>query len=175
MNMLRRKIISSSKNNRFNLTVGVNNNGDNGRMKKTNELNKFTEVTAVFERYPKPIRERLLELRQMVLETAVATPGVGEIVETLKWGQPSYLTVRPKSGTTIRLDAHNVQQGQIGLYVHCQTSLIDTFRQRHPQLTYEGNRAIILDAHSELPQETLRDCIALALTYHKKNQQEILK
>ena len=136
--------------------------------KKTTELNEFTEVTAVFERYPKPIREKLLELRQMVLETAAVTPGVGKIVETLKWGQPSYLTVRPKSGTTIRLDAHNVNQNQIGLYVHCQTSLIGTFRQRYPHLTYEGNRAIILNAQSALPQETLRHCIALALTYHKR-------
>lgn len=135
--------------------------------KKTTELDEFTEVTAVFERYPKPIREKLLELRQMVLETAAATPGVGEIVESLKWGQPSYLTVRPKSGTPIRLDAHDVAQGQIGLYVHCQTSLIDTFRQRYPNLTYEGNRAIILDAHSQFPNEALRDCIALALAYHQ--------
>lgn len=141
-------------------------------MTKTNKLKEFTEVTAVFERYPEPIRAKLLELRQMVLETAVATPGVGEIVETLKWGQPSYLTVRPKSGTTIRLDAHNVEQGQIGLYVHCQTSLIDTFRQRHPNLTYEGSRAIILNAQSELPQEPLRDCIALALTYHQNNRKK---
>ncbi len=108
----------------------------------------------------------------MVLETAVATPGVGQIVETLKWGQPSYLTVRPKSGTTIRLDAHNVDQAQIGLYVHCQTNLIDTFRQRHPTLTYEGNRAIILDAQNKLPQEALRDCITLALTYHQKRRKK---
>ena len=136
-------------------------------MKKTNELSEFTEVTAVFERYPQPIREKLLELRQMVLETAAATPGVGQIVETLKWGQPSYLTVRPKSGTTIRLDAHDVDQEQIGLYVHCQTSLISTFRQRYPNLTFEGNRAIVLNVQNALPKETLRDCIALALTYHR--------
>ena len=108
----------------------------------------------------------------MVLETAAATPGVGKIVETLKWGQPSYLTVRPKSGTTIRLDAHDVKKRQIGLYVHCQTNLIGTFRQRHPTLTYEGNRAIILNAQNEFPQEALRDCIALALTYHKKNKKK---
>jgi hypothetical protein len=141
-------------------------------MTKTNVLSEFTEVTAVFERYPQPIREKLLELRQMVLETAAATPGVGEIVETLKWGQPSYLTVRPKSGTTIRLDVHDVDQNQIGLYVHCQTSLIGTFRHRYPNLTYEGNRAIILNAQNDLPQEALRDCITLALTYHQKDKKK---
>ena len=132
------------------------------------KLPQFTEVTAVFNRYPQPIRDKLWELRELVLATAVATPGVGEIVETLKWGQPSYLTLKPKSGTTIRLDAHNVNQGQIGLYVHCQTSLIATYRQLHPHLTTEGSRAIILDAHAPLPIAALRDCIQLALTYHQR-------
>lgn len=129
---------------------------------------EFTEVTAVFNRYPQPIREKLWELRELVLETAVSTPGVGKIVETLKWGQPSYLTVKPKSGTTIRLDAYNVNKGQIALFVHCQTSLIATYRQRHPHLTTEGSRALILDAYAPLPTDTLRDCIQLALTYHQQ-------
>ena len=136
-------------------------------MKTRDPAKQFTEVTAVFNRYPQPIQDKLWELRELVLETAEATPGVGEIVETLKWGQPSYLTVKPKSGTTIRLDAHNVDQGQIGLYVHCQTSLIDTYRQLYPHLTYQGNRAILLNAQNPLPLEPLRECIALALTYHK--------
>jgi hypothetical protein len=108
----------------------------------------------------------------LILETAVSTPGVGQIVETLKWGQPSYLTVKPKSGTTIRIDAHNVRQGQIGLYVHCQTNLIATFCQRHPTLITEGSRAIILDAHAPLPMEPLRDCIQLALCYHRNKPKQ---
>ena len=134
---------------------------------QTSPIAPFSEVTAVFEKYPDPIRQQLLALRQLILETAVATPGVGEIVETLKWGQPSYLTVKPKSGTPVRIDAHNVQLGQIGLYVHCQTSLIDTFRQLYPSLSYEGNRAIILDIQAPLPVEPLGDCIERALTYHR--------
>ena len=137
-------------------------------MNEQSKPDTFTEVTAVFERYPQPIREKLWELRELVFKTAASIPGVGAIVETLKWGQPSYLTVKPKSGTTIRLDAHNVNQGQIGLYVHCQTSLIATYHQRHPQLTTEGSRALILDAHAPLPVAALRDCIQLALTYHQR-------
>lgn len=137
-------------------------------MTDKNNLPEFTEVTAVFNRYPQPIRDKLWELRALVLETAAATPGVGEIVETLKWGQPSYLTMKPKSGTTIRLDAHNVNQEQIGLYVHCQTSLIATYRQRHPHLATEGRRALILDARAPLPTDALHDCIQLALLYHQQ-------
>lgn len=131
---------------------------------------EFSEVTAVFESYPDHIRQQLLLLRQLILDTAAATPGVGEIVETLKWGQPSYLTVKPKSGTTIRIDAYNVQKQQVGVYVSCQTSLIDSYRQIYPALTYEGKRAIILNTADELPIEPLRHCIELALTYHRNKK-----
>ncbi|VAW30879.1 FIG00766138: hypothetical protein [hydrothermal vent metagenome] len=155
------------------MTEDVNNLSENELMKKSNQahnsspLSEFSEVTAVFEAYPKPVREKLLALRQMILETAVSTPGVGEIIETLKWGQPSYLTVKPKSGTTIRIGVHKTEPGQIALYVHCQTSLIDSFRQLYPtQLSYEGNRAILLKLDEDFAQEALRHCITLALTYH---------
>jgi hypothetical protein len=155
------------------MTKGVNKSGENRLMNKniqahsSSPLSKYSEVTAVFEAYPAPVREKLLALRQMILETAVSTPGVGEIVETLKWGQISYLTVKPKSGTTIRIGAHKTKPEQIAMYVHCQTNLIDSFRQLYPtQFNYEGNRAILFKLNEELPQEALRHCIASALTYH---------
>ncbi len=139
-------------------------------MNEPKTIDEFSEVTAVFESYPDLIRQQLLLLRQLILDTAVATPGVGEIVETLKWGQPSYLTVKPKSGTTIRIDAYNVQKQQIGVYVSCQTSLIGNYRQIYPALTYAGKRAIILNAQDDLPIKPLRHCIELALTYHRNKK-----
>jgi Domain of unknown function (DU1801) len=157
------------------MTKDVNKPSENSLMKKINQasnfspLSEYSEVTAVFEAYPEPIRTKLLALRQIILETAVSTPGVGGIVETLKWGQPSYLTVKPKSGTTIRIAAHKTEPNCVALYVHCQTNLIDTFRQLYPsQFSYEGNRAILLNLQAEFPQKELRHCIMLALTYHLK-------
>jgi hypothetical protein len=45
---------------------------------------------------------------------------------------------------------------------------VSTFRNAYPEtLRYEGNRAIILRADDALPEEPLRHCIALALTYHR--------
>lgn len=125
-------------------------------------------VKAVFEASPPPVREQLLRLRALILETAAATPGVGRIAETLKWGQPSYLTPETRSGTTIRIDAVKDAPGQVALYVHCQTSLVERFRELYPDdLTCEGNRAVLLDVARPLPTEPLRHCIALALTYHR--------
>ena len=127
------------------------------------------EVAAVFAAYPAATRERLLWLRRLIFRTAEATEGVGALTETLKWGQPSYLTTKPKSGTTLRIDADRKVPGRCALYVHCQTQLIATFQEIYPQaLTYEGNRAILFDQDTPPPEEVLRHCIALALTYHAR-------
>jgi Domain of unknown function (DU1801) len=125
-------------------------------------------VEAVFDSYSPAARDQLLRLRALIFATAADTPGVGAVEETLKWGQPSYLTPETKSGTTIRIDQVKGETGRLAMYVHCQTNLVDTFRNLYPDaLTYEGNRAILLDAAGALPAEPLGHCIALALTYHR--------
>jgi hypothetical protein len=124
-------------------------------------------VDAVFSAYPKPLKARLMALRRLILDTAKKTEGVGALEETLKWGQPSYLTASTKSGSTIRIGRVKASADQYALYFHCQTDLVATFRELYPkQLTYAGNRAIILNADDEIPEAALRHCVALALTYH---------
>jgi hypothetical protein len=127
-------------------------------------------VDAVFSAYPKPVRARLLALRRLIFDTARTTAGVGALQETLKWGQPSYLTSETKSGSTIRIDQVKAAAGQYAVYFHCQTDLIATFRELYPELSYSGNRAILLDAGEALPKGALRHCVGLALTYHLKKR-----
>ncbi|HZX85279.1 MAG TPA: hypothetical protein VFF19_17030 [Reyranella sp.] len=43
----------------------------------------------MFKGYPPSLRARLMALCQVVFDTAAATAGVGPLIETLKWGQPS--------------------------------------------------------------------------------------
>jgi hypothetical protein len=124
------------------------------------------KVAAVFSSYPQPLRTRLLALRKLILETASATEGVGRLDETIKWGQVSYLTGDTGSGSTIRIDRVKSAANQYAVYFHCQTSLVETFRELYPQLSYGGNRSILLDASKALPTQALRHCVALALTYH---------
>jgi hypothetical protein len=122
-------------------------------------------VDAVFSTYPRTLRGKLLALRRLIFETAAETEGVGELQETLKWGQPSYLTPETKSGSTIRLGEAGLNQ--YAMFVHCQTDLVATFRELYPkQLTYGGNRSIVFDADDDIPEPELRHCVALALTYH---------
>lgn len=126
-----------------------------------------SDVIAVFENYPTKAQERLHFLRQMIFEVAAETKGVGELEETLKWGQLSYLTPATKSGSTIRIDATKDQSDEFALYFHCQTTLVETFRNLYAdELEFEGNRCIRFDANDEIPVEAVKHCIALALTYH---------
>ena len=100
-------------------------------------------VDSVFKAYPKPLKAKLLALRRLIFDTASATTGVGALEETLKWGQPSYLTTETKSGSTIRIDQVKSAANQYAVYFHCQTDLVETFRELYPtELSYGGNRSI---------------------------------
>jgi len=140
--------------------------GKNNAAKATRAGFSDPAVDAVFNAYPKPIKARLLALRRLIFDTAKTTKGVGALQETLKWGQPSYLTAETKSGSTIRIDQVKSAAGQYAVYFHCQTGLVDSFRELYPILRFGGNRCILLDAKDELPRAELRHCVALALTYH---------
>jgi hypothetical protein len=123
-------------------------------------------VAAVFDAYPESVRLKLLALRKLIFATAAKTDGVGQLEETLKWGQPSYLTPATKSGSTIRIDGIKDDDTRCAVYFICHTNLVDRFRELYrDKLRFEGNRSIVLDVKEPLPVEELRHCIALALTY----------
>ena len=127
-------------------------------------------VAAVFKDYPPDLRTRLMALRELVFDTAAATSGVGPLDETLKWGQPSYLTTESGSGTTVRIDRLKNGDGY-AIYFHCQSGLVDQFRTIYPDtFTYEGKRAIVLEAKDRVPTRALGHCIALALTHHLRKK-----
>jgi hypothetical protein len=133
-------------------------------------------VEAVFAAYPGPVRAKLLALRRLIFETARRTAGVGRLEETLKWGQPSYLTPETKSGSTIRIDQLKPAAGGYAVYFHCQTDLVETFRELYPtEFSYGGNRSILLNADQNVPEPALRHCVALALTYHRNKRKPIKK
>lgn len=118
-------------------------------------------------RFAPPIRRRLLRLRELVFETAAAIPEVGPIEETLRWGDPSYLTSRTRSGSLIRMNALRRSEREYALYFHCGTDLVSTFRSLFASaFRFDGNRALVFDVDDDLPEAELRHCIAMALAYH---------
>ena len=122
-------------------------------------------VEAVIAGYPPVVRAALLKLRKIITGTAAKMDSVGALEETLKWGQPSYLA---KGGSTIRIDAVKGDPKRVAVYFICTTDLIATFCELYPELDYEGNRAILLDARRKIPEDALRHCVSLALTYRSR-------
>ncbi|NND09004.1 MAG: DUF1801 domain-containing protein [Saprospiraceae bacterium] len=121
-------------------------------------------VELVFEKYPEFARTKLLQLRNIILGVAEESANVSEIEETLKWGEPSYLT---KNGSTIRIDWKSKTPNQYAVYFKCTSKLVPSFEAVfNDTFNYEGNRAIVFQMKDKLPVEALKKCIAAGLTYH---------
>jgi hypothetical protein len=122
------------------------------------------EVQERFDRYPAHIRPHIFRLREIVYRVA-EDQDLGDIEEALKWGEPSY---HVKCGSPIRMDWKVKYPSQYFLFFHCQTKLVDTFRELYSEvLEFEGNRAIVLHANKKLPEEVIRHCIEMAMNYKK--------
>jgi hypothetical protein len=133
---------------------------------------KNQEVAEIFETYPKHMRNNLMFLRQLVFDVALETEDVGDVEETVKWGEPSYVT---KGGSTIRMDWKRSAPEQYAMYFHCRTKLVDTFKELYSgKLKFEGNRAIIFGENDQIPVDELKHCIYLSLTYHSKKHLPML-
>lgn len=127
-----------------------------------------SKVRSVFDNYPDAIRQKMLKLRELVIETAKETDEILKLEETLKWGEPSYIT---KMGSTLRMDWKPKAPNQYALYFKCTSRLVETFKiQFGNQFTYEGNRAIVFQLNDKIPKVDLKQCIKAALTYHKVKQ-----
>jgi hypothetical protein len=125
------------------------------------------DVKAAIDRFLAPERGGLMALRELIFATAIETPEAGTIEETLKWGQPSYLTPVTKSGSTVRLGVPKT--GGLAMYTHCQTTLISDFKTLFPEdFTFDGNRGVIFESGQTTFDNRLRFLIKSALTYHLK-------
>ncbi len=129
-------------------------------------------IAAVFESYPPPMQEKLGVLRQLILDTAAELDEVDAIEETLKWGEPSYLT---KGGSTIRIAWKASNAEHYAMFFNCRTQLVETFRELYGEtFRFEGNRAIVFHGTEAIPFNELKHCISLALTYHRRKKLPLL-
>ena len=127
-------------------------------------------VEHIFAAYPDAARPRMLALRDLVFETAAGLPQVGAIEETLKWGEPAYLTPVTHSGSTIRMDWKPRSPDVCGLYFNCKTTLVGSFRELFGDaFQFEGERAVLVPASGPFNADAVRTCFAAALTYHLRN------
>ena len=122
------------------------------------------KVKDKFETYPEHISVLLINLRALIFSVA-EQDGIADITETLKWGEPSYIST---IGSVIRIDWKAKYPDQYCMYFNCKTSLIDTFKEVYGDtFSYEGSRAIIFNTGQKLPLIELSHCISMSLRYKK--------
>jgi hypothetical protein len=127
------------------------------------KLKTDSKVDEIFSNYPENVREKMQYIRALVIKTA-EEEGIDELEETLKWGEPSFVT---KNGSTLRMDWKAKMPNQYAMYFQCTSRLVDTFRMVFDnRFQYEGNRAIVFQLNQKIPEFELKECIKASLTYH---------
>ena len=119
-----------------------------------------TQIAKFFDAMPVDVAQLLRDARLKIFRISGEAEGIGPLTETLKWGEPAYLTEAPKTGTTLRL-------GQIGgraaVMVPCSTTIIEDARAVFgEQPEFSGKRGLILGGE----RQVFDYVINAALTYH---------
>ncbi len=125
-------------------------------------------IKAAFSEFDGAEREHLLAIRDLIYELAEQDEDVGTIVESLKWGQPSYDT-KPRTGTPIRLGKVKSAPHHVALFTHCQSNVMADARLHYEDhFSFEGNRALLIPTSKALPIEAVTHVIRIALRYRLK-------
>jgi len=128
------------------------------------------DVAAVFDAQPDLTAQGMALLRRLIIGTAQADPPIGPLSETLKWGQPAYRPLRPRTGTTLRVGKH--KDAAFALFAPCRTNVIDTHAQRCGDTDpTDGNRAILFHSLEDIDSTRLRPTILYALMYFLPDDQ----
>ena len=124
-------------------------------------------VQAVIDAAPPAARQGMLRLRELIFAEAADLPGIGPVTESLRWGQPAYLTLETGAGSTLRIGVPKA--GGFAIYANCQTTLISGLREvAGDQLRYEGNRAVLFADVAEVRADLVGLLIRRALTWHRQ-------
>jgi hypothetical protein len=128
-------------------------------------------IEAIFNAFPSNVRQKALKVRACIFDIAKANPKIGNIRETLKWGEPAYLASETNSGSTIRLNKKKGTENKLALYFICKTTLVEEFKMIFGDtFDYEGNRALIVEVDLMPPMDAIKTCLEMALTYQLRGK-----
>lgn len=120
------------------------------------------EISSLLGAYPQAAGEHLLAVRTLIYDVA-AEHGLGKIDESIKWGEASFWV---KGGIAVRVDWKEKQPAVIKVFFHCQTRLIETFREVYPEaFAYEGNRALLIPLADYAKHGVLAHCLSVVMRY----------
>ena len=122
--------------------------------------------------YPEPVKSKLLEMRQLIIDCAVEDSQINKLQETLKWGEPSYIS---NIGSTLRFDWKSKRPEEVAMFFKCTSKIVPTIKEVFgDKFEYENNRALWFKINERLNANDLRECILMALKYHRLKKLSLL-
>jgi hypothetical protein len=130
-------------------------------------MKRFSEpdVKKVYESLPASHKRYAYQVRDWIWEAVEGMDLDCNVVETLKWGEPSYLPDKPRIGSTLRIGQFDEEH--IALYFNCQTMLVENFRSMFgSEVEYSKNRAVLFNVSEPLPESIVKACASKTFRYH---------
>ena len=102
-----------------------------------------------------------------LFHTIAQENNLGALGESLKWGQPAWRPVKPRTGSTLRMDWSPSSPDQLALFVDCKTDLAERMRDLYPDLpANDGRRRLAVSLSGKLPEQALAHLAQMTFTYH---------
>ncbi|MEP5732549.1 MAG: hypothetical protein ABJL67_24625 [Sulfitobacter sp.] len=96
---------------------------------------------------------------------------IGPLDETLKWGQPSWRPVRPRTGSTLRMGWRQADADHLAFFVDCKTNLAAQMQDIYPDVFQnDGKRALLLPLSRPFAEQAVAHLAELTFTYHQRKR-----
>jgi hypothetical protein len=123
-------------------------------------------LLVLIETWSDPAQSALLSCRSL-FHTIATRVDIGPLDETLKWGQPSWRPIKPRTGSTLRLNWSPKSPTELAIFVDCKTDLAARMQTLYPHLpANDGGRRMAIDLNSPLPETALSHLAEMTFSYH---------
>ena len=125
-------------------------------------------LLALIAKWSGPAQQRLWACRAIFHDVAGAA-GIGDLDESLKWGQPSWRPIKPRTGSTLRVSWDSGDPDHLPLFVDCKTDLASRMQSLYPDLPQnDGRRRLAVDLTQPLPEQAIAHLAQMTFCYHLK-------
>ncbi len=125
------------------------------------------DLLNTFALWPDVAQTQAFVIRTLCWRVAEAAD-TGPLTESLKWGQPAWRPVKPRTGSTLRLSWNAATPDGLDLFVDCKTDLAARITTRFPDaFQSDKRRRLTLRTDSPPPEDALWHLARATFTYHQ--------
>ncbi len=125
-----------------------------------------TPLAALIATWPAPARDALLTCRNLFHQIS-KDRALGPLDEALKWGQPAWRPVKPRTGSTLRLWWSDAQPDHLAVFVDCKTDLAARMGDLYPQLPENDlQRRLSFSLDAPFPEQAMSHLADMTFAYH---------